>query len=150
MLIVKGQLRLTTVEHEYQALKAERVFDDDIYAAHIRSLLSPKEAKSAGSMAGWVAWMKQRFPQRTKVSLKAEFKEMIKQRWVPISIKVMRELLAQKFDKTINENLWKALLQTGERPLHEVGRGHGIWIKSGGDMLGQLLMQMRAHARAQV
>jgi predicted NAD-dependent protein-ADP-ribosyltransferase YbiA (DUF1768 family) len=133
---------LTTVEHEYQARKAEVVFNDAAYAAHIRALLTPKEAKKAGSMGGWIEWEKAKNPRKTKKALRLEFKEMIQQRWIPVSTKVMRELLMQKFSPHFNMDLWKFLQGTGERPLHEVGRKN-FWTKAGQDMLGRLLCEVR-------
>jgi len=149
MLRVGGNITLTTVEHEYQARKMEVVFDDAVYAAHIRALSTPKEAKKAGSMGAWVEWEKAKHegqghgsPRWTKKALKQEWKEMIQQRWIPVSAKIMRELLMQKFNPNVNQDLWAFLDSTGERPLHEVGRPN-FWTKAGQDMLGRLLLDVR-------
>lgn len=137
----------TTVEHEYQALKMERVFGDKEYATQIRFLSTPKEAKKAGSMDGWIEWMKDhRQSKVTKKALKEEFKTRIKHQWVPISIQVMRELLCEKFNPIINPQLWAFLDGTTDRPLHEVGRPN-VWTKSGSDMLGRLLCDVRMKYR---
>lgn len=149
MLRVGGNITLTTVEHEYQARKMEVVFDDPVYAAHIRALFTPKEAKKAGSMGAWVEWAKAKAkhgghasPRLTKKALQQEWKEMIQQRWIPVSTKIMRELLIQKFNPNFNKDLWEFLNSTGERSLHEVGRPN-FWTKAGQDMLGRLLHDVR-------
>lgn len=142
--------RSTTVEHEYQALKMEVLFGDIIYANHIRSLATPQEAKKAGSMGGWVAWMKTRrlslSPSVTKEALKHQFKEAIKTKWIPQSMSVMRGLLEKKFNPLTNPTLWHFLDSTENRPLHEVGRPN-VWTKSGQDMLGKHLVEVRFYYR---
>lgn len=139
---VDGHVMLTTVDHEYQARKMEVVFDDASYAEHIRALPTPKEAKKAGSMSAWVEWEKAKTPHMTKKALKKEFKEMIRQRWIPVFIKIMRELLMQKFNPNFNKDLWEFLNATGDRPLHEIGRPN-FWTKDGKDALGRLLRDVR-------
>ena len=141
-LKVEGRISPSSVEHEYQALKFERAFHDPVYADVVRHAATPKEAKKAGSKGAWVQWMKEHHPQRTKVSLSQQFKQTIARHWIPISDRVMLELLRQKFDKTMNEDLHVTLLRTGRRMLHEVGRPNH-WTQAGDDMLGKLIMTVR-------
>jgi len=142
--------RSTTVEHEYQALKMEIVFGDLVYANHIRSLATPQEAKKAGSMGAWVTWMKTRrlslSPSVTKEALKRQFKEAIKTKWIPQSMFIMRGLLEKKFNPVTNPDMWHFLDSTENRPLHEVGRP-SVWTKSGQDMLGKLMVEVRFYYR---
>ena len=144
----KGQWRPTTVEHEYQARKYEVAFGDIAYARCLRCVKTPQEAKKAGGQAAWVEWtyLETRRQGRpvTKKALRQQWKDHISQRWVPVSLATMSALLAHKFNSHHNPELYAALLSTDRRPLHETGRGHGFWIKSGQDKMGQLLMQLRA------
>jgi predicted NAD-dependent protein-ADP-ribosyltransferase YbiA (DUF1768 family) len=136
----------TTVEHEYQALKFELAFRDTAYADYIRHLPSPVDAKKAGSMGAWIAYQKERFPSRTKKSLKEEFQATIQQAWIPLSTATMLSLLRQKFSEEGNPVLHARVEATGTRPLHEVGRPN-YWTRAGQDMLGRLLMVVRAEFR---
>jgi len=160
--MVNGQPTLTTVEHEYQAQKFELAFHDPAYAAHIRSIPvnHPEQAKHAGGQGGWitskhgsimiggktpcgrtVSNVGRRPP--SKQALKDYYNTTISKHWINKSVPTMMVLLSEKFDRRFNEELAVTLMQTGNRPLHEIGRGHGFWIKSGGDMLGKLLTKQR-------
>lgn len=139
--------RRTTVEHEYQARKIEAMFGDVKYAEHIRLLATPQQAKKAGSMGGWIEWMKNEMKSpSTKVSLKKQFKEAMSAKWIPQSESQMRKLVMEKFSPTTNADMWNFLDSTEDRPLHEVGRPN-VWTKSGGDLLGRLLCEVRQHYR---
>jgi predicted NAD-dependent protein-ADP-ribosyltransferase YbiA (DUF1768 family) len=139
--------RRTTVEHEYQARKMEAMFGDVKYAEHIRLLSTPQQAKKAGSMGGWIDWMKKEMKSpQTKVALKKEFKSAMSAKWIPQSESQMRKLLMEKFNPVTNPDMWHFLDSTQDRPLHEVGRPN-VWTKSGGDLLGRLLCKVRDHYR---
>ena len=142
--------RRMTVEHEYQALKMEAMFGDVKYAEHIRLLATPQQAKKAGSMGGWIEWKISQtmdwMKAPTKVSLKKQFKDAMSTKWIPQSESQMRKLLMEKFNPILNTDLWHFLNSTEDRPLHEVGRPN-VWTKSGGDLLGRLLCEVRQYYR---
>ena len=146
MLEVNGVWVKTTVEHEYQARKFEIAFQDKQYAEYIRRLPTAKEAKSAGSKAGWVNYMKKFGPPAERKLPKSKLEKIFKlnlERWIAHSVATMKTLLEQKFDSEHNPELRRLLTSTSSCSLHEFGRGKGFWLKTGQDMLGKLLMSIR-------
>jgi ribA/ribD-fused uncharacterized protein len=80
------------------------------------------------------------------------FQDRIRKDWMDIRINVMRTALRAKF--TQHRQLRKLLLETGNRPLVEHTDLDSFW-GDGGDghgknMLGQLLMELRAELRCEV
>ena len=70
---------LTTVEHEYQAMKFESSAfgHDHSYAALVRAAPSAKEAKRLGGKKAWIEYNKKnntKMKHMTKVALAAQFK----------------------------------------------------------------------------
>lgn len=146
MLLRDGELVLTTVEHEYQALKFEIAFVDKEYANLVRAAPTAKEAKSMGSKKAWVNYMKKHGDKSMRSLPKTKIEKLFAiniQRWIAHSVPTMKKLLEVKFSAQHNSKIHQVLVSTGDAPLHEFGRGKGFWIKSGQDMLGKLLVAIR-------
>lgn len=75
----------------------------------------------------------------SKASVQRQLKEKLK-KWNARSDSVMKGLLRSKFSHPI---LKKLLKETGDTPLHEIGRP-GHWTVAGDDALGELLCELRS------
>lgn len=109
-----------TVEHYYQASKADTAWEHD----QVRSAPSPGKAKRMGR----------------RLALRRD--------WEAVKIDVMRRGLLAKF--TQHHALGALLLSTGERPIHEMSVHDAEWGWMGGngeDLLGRLLIELRAAIR---
>lgn len=129
-----------TVEALYQAAKVEFLGAPGL-ARRIRETRDPAVAKSMGgkkqcsTAMGAELGISAAEAARRNAQRIRDFK----------SFDVMKGLLRQKF---ADPEMRAALLATGDAVLHETGRGtKSPWIVSGGDMLGKLLMQVRAEIR---
>jgi len=116
-----------TVEHAYQAAKSDKA----VIRKLIREVLTPGEAKRVGK----------------KVSIRPD--------WEQVKLNTMRNLLEQKFQ--IPE-LKEKLLDTGTQTLIEGNTWHdNFWGScscpkcgnTGHNNLGNLLMELRQHARVE-
>jgi predicted NAD-dependent protein-ADP-ribosyltransferase YbiA (DUF1768 family) len=129
-----------TVEALYQAAKVE-FLGSPALARRIRAQTNPVIAKRMGgkthccaAMAAELGITRAEMARRNNLRIRA-FR----------SFEVMKQLLTVKF---ADSEMRAALLATGDATLHEVGRGRtSPWIRSGGDMLGKLLMEVRAEIR---
>lgn len=118
-----------TVEHAYQAAKTT----DEEWRARIAAAETPGEAKKLGRKA----------PPR--------------QDWLTAKVDVMRQLVAQKFSWLLNHDLARALWETGDAEIAEGNKWHdNEWGdcscakckgKPGKNLLGNMLMEIRAHLR---
>lgn len=114
-------LQYPSVEHAYQAAKT----NDAQERKKIRSLNKASQAKSAGK------------------------KVMLRPDWERVKLKVMEELVTEKFTK--HPELRKLLLETGN---HELVEGNhwgdtfwGVCKGKGHNHLGKILMKVRAKIR---
>lgn len=103
-----------------------------------------KSVKSLGSKTAYVAW-KARTASVTKVRA-GELYDHAQIGFRAQNFQLMASCLWSKF--TLNPRLADLLLSTHDCELHESGRP-SVWTSSGADMLGKLLMHVRAHLRAQ-
>lgn len=114
-----------TTEHYFQAQKFAGT--DDAHAEAIRTTKSPMIAARMGR----------------------DRKKKLRRDWESVKMAVMREAVRAKFDQ--HEPLRKLLLDTGDAKLVEHTENDNYWGDggdgSGRNMLGQLLMEVRAELR---
>lgn len=118
-----GGERWPSSEHYFQAQK----FDDAGYRRQIRSTRSPMQAARLGR----------------------DRRQKLRRDWESVKVGVMREALLAKFQQ--HPALAALLLSTGEAKLVEHTENDSYWGDggdgSGRNMLGQLLMEVRARLR---
>lgn len=146
-LSIRGQ---RTLEHAFQIEKFIRI--DRRWADYLLSVsksktaLEMKQLGNTGKNGEYFKFLKSENDKLAKISRKSYktlFEELVEKErdvWRPYNKALMKRLLREKF---FNVNYKSALLNTGNASLHEIGRGNGVWIKSGNDWLGQLLMEIR-------
>lgn len=113
----------------------------------IRAAPTALAAKQLTSQSGYAAWRRRAHPEdrRSLVALRAELK-----RWkaADTAIDLMRRALRLKFEQ--NPELRAALEATAPHRLSEYGRSpRDFWAHTGQDMLGRLLMELRAELAAE-
>ncbi len=125
-----------TVEAMYQSAKVEHL-GGPLLAATIKATKDPRDAKRLGGKGECAKQMAKELGMSIKAVtarncvLMATFEARA----------IMLKLLRIKF---ADPKMRDMLLSTGDKQLHEVGRGRkNPWIRSGKDWLGQLLMQVR-------
>lgn len=146
-LLVRGQ---KTLEHAFQIEKFMRIdrkwADYLLQVSKSKTALEMKQLGNTGKNGDYFIYVKSENDKRDKVSRKtymALFEELQmkeKELWRPFNKGLMKRLLREKFSNT---NYKAALLTTGNSSLHEIGRGNGVWIKSGNDWMGKLLQETR-------
>ena len=118
-----GGERWPSSEHYFQAQK----FDDAGYRRQIRTTCSPMQAARLGR----------------------DRRQKLRRDWESVKVGVMREALLAKFQQ--HPALAALLLSTGEAKLVEHTENDSYWGDggdgSGRNMLGQLLMEVRARLR---
>ena len=123
--IVLDELYWPTVEHYYQAQK----YAGTAHAEDVRQAQGPGHAKRLGRRQDW--------PLRPD--------------WEEVKVDVMRRAVLRKF--WTHPGIRAALLATGDRPLVENAPTDTFWgcgaDGSGRNMLGIILMDVRAALRAQ-
>ena len=116
--------RWPTTEHYFQAQK----FEDEAYRRKIRGTPSPMQAARLGR----------------------DRKQALRRDWESAKDGIMRKAVLAKFAQ--HEELRALLLSTGDAMLVEHTANDGYWGDggdgSGRNMLGQILMQVRAELRA--
>ena len=136
-----------SVEHMYQYCKMTYV--DHLYAnQRIRHAPTPADAKQWSSKKAWVDYASSKDPENRPLRrrLEKEFDESVAMFRYICSQSTMKTALRLKYEQ--NEQLRKALLATGESPLGELGRFKTeFWTKTGQNMLGKLLMELRDELR---
>jgi predicted NAD-dependent protein-ADP-ribosyltransferase YbiA (DUF1768 family) len=146
VLLTADDLSFAGVEVYYQYQKY--LIIDPQYAS---AMLEPSkchtsiEAKQRGAKGFYIDYVYKNTPMRrgrTKAAIKAHHEagqqEFIKEH----ALSVMRKGLYCKFSQ--NPELKKALLNSKQRPLSELGRmKRDFWGHTGQDMLGRLLMELR-------
>lgn len=137
--VVMYGIEFPTLEHAFQAAKIDPKdprHTENPYAQmrKMAALKKPRDAKRAGGRNGWV---------------------LMRKDWDQVKLDLILVLLRRKFQ---DASLREKLLATGERPLIE-GNHHGddFWgmkIKdgflTGRNLLGQMLMKVRAEIRAEL
>ena len=156
-LLTENGYEFATVEHYFQWRKF-MVIGDVQYAELVRKASSPEKAKSMGMKGNYFAYTKENRTlrgsdsARTNQDLKQYIADKFEQRLhTNERDSAMRDALRLKFDVRVRPTLVAALLATGDTKLHEHGgRSSGYWglsplARKGGDRLGQLLEERRAH-----
>lgn len=147
-LFMWGMLQFDSVEQFYQYRKFEYI-DGDYASKVIFTHRTAVEVKKSSGKGVYIQWKYERLRAAgrptTKASIKRDFEEKLKD--FP-RLRVMREALFLKF--TQNPELKAALLATEDRRLEEQGRMRTeFWSHTGQNMLGRLLMELRAQLAGQ-
>lgn len=141
LLVVDG-VSYRSVEHAYQTLRYDAF--DPYYGKRVYVASTAELAKRLAGKGQYVSWRHQQLNSRhgSKASLGRDY-DRAREKWNVHSVKVMKRLLTAKF--TQNADLRARLLSTGVRTLSEIGRfKKDWWCHTGEDMLGKLLMEVRA------
>jgi predicted NAD-dependent protein-ADP-ribosyltransferase YbiA (DUF1768 family) len=145
-----------TAEHAWQACKYSILRKDAAYAEVVRQAPTAKDAKQLGGRKSYLAW---RFKRDKHVAsaergwaTKAELETLINGEHAklvaPHEDTLMMTILTHKFQD--NADLGRALVMTGSARLCERDfRGRSSkWSTGGGNLLGILLMRVRAQLAA--
>lgn len=142
-------LAVQSVEHYFQAAKF--TLFDEAYAAVILSTATPAAAKRAASMKAYAEYASSAKRSASLRITKAAAMRRMRHytgsagcAWRAINRDVMRRAIAYKFSAKQNPSLARALMRTGDVFLAEAqSRGGGVWDVSGGNWLGEALMDVR-------
>lgn len=130
-----------SVEEFFQRHKWLLLDPDYLQREELKTAVSALEWKQ---LSGQGAWIERRYTTvaSSKERAKGIFKERRKKLFDPISPRVMYLGLLYKFSQ--NPALARAILDTKEVQLEEVGRTKSVWNNKGENLLGTLLASVRA------
>ena len=100
-----------------------------------------RRAKLLGGKGAYAAWAKATEVHKTKAAAIKCFDAATKE-WYAQNVKLMAHLTYVKF--YANPDLLDVLASTRDARLFESGRGNGIWVAAGGNMMGRILMAVRS------
>lgn len=125
--------------------KKQNQEDQNVISRHFPCKICPLKAKKSGGKGNYATYIASVYGNKTKAS---KLVNEIMPDWYQVSMFIMEQIIASKFDAKVNPKFVSLLLATGDRKIYETrGRGGSIWekggTKSGYGALGDMLMARR-------